>query len=62
MLDASLNQQQNKLMGLVSEAEMRVGSSNVLAERRENATAQKKRIEQERETAKARVAELDDVI
>ena len=61
-LDASLNQQQNKLMGLVSEAEMRVGSSNVLAERRENAFAQKKRIEQEREAANARVAELGGVI
>ncbi len=62
VLDASLNQQQNKLMGLVSEAEMRVGSNNVLAERRENAAAQKKRIEQEREAAKARVSELDGVI
>ncbi|MCE5189558.1 MAG: chromosome segregation protein SMC [Eubacteriales bacterium] len=61
-LDTSLNQQQNKLMGLVSEAETRVGSGNVLAERRENAISQKKRIEQEREAANGRIAELDAVI
>ena len=62
VLDSALSQQQNKLVGLVSEAETRVGTSHVLAERRENATATKKRIEQEREQSKARMEELGAVI
>jgi len=61
-LDASLNTQRNKLMGLVSEAEARVGNSHVLSERRENARSIKKRIEQEREQSKARIDELGAVI
>ncbi len=61
-LDTSLNAQQNKLMGLVSEAETRVGTSNVLAERRENTLSQKKRIELEREAGNARLAELDAAV
>ncbi len=61
-LDASLGAQQNKLMGLVSEAETRVGAGNVLSERRENALAAKKRIDQERETGKTRLDELGAVI
>ncbi len=61
-LDAALGAQQNKLMGLVSETETRVGASRVLAERHENALAQKTRIEKEREAGKARVAELGAVI
>ncbi len=61
-LEGSLNAQQNKLMGLVSEAETRVGASRVLAERRENALSQQKRIAQEREASKARIDELGAVI
>ena len=61
-LDTALNAQQNKLMGLVSEAETRVGTSHVLTERRENARATQKRIEQEREQGKARIEELNSVI
>jgi chromosome segregation protein len=41
-LDTQLSAQQNKLVGLVSEAETRIGTSNVLAERRENAISAKK--------------------
>ena len=61
-LDAAYSQQQNKLIGLVSEAETRVGASRVLAERRENALSAKKRIEQERELSRARLDELGNVI
>lgn len=61
-LDAALGAQQNKLMGLVSEAETRVGESNVLSERRENALSAAKRIEQEREAGKTRLDELGAVI
>ncbi len=61
-LDTALSLQQNKLVGLVSEAETRVGTSHVLAERRENARATQKRIEQEREQGKVRIEELDRVI
>ncbi len=61
-LDAELGVQQNKLMGMVSEAESRVGASRVLAERRENAIAQQARIVQEREAGKARIDELGAVI
>lgn len=58
VLDASLSAQQNKLMGLVSESETRVGASKVLSERRENAYAQKKRIQLEREAGGVRLNEL----
>jgi chromosome segregation protein len=61
-LDSALNTQQNKLMGLVSEAETRVGTSHVLTERRENALSTQKRIEQERGQSKARMEELGNVI
>jgi chromosome segregation protein len=61
-LENALSAQQNKLMGLVSEAENRVGTSHVLAERRENALQQKKRIETEREAGKARLGELETAI
>ncbi len=61
-LDTALNAQQTKLMGLVSEAETRVGSSHVLAERRENALLARNRIEQERAQAKARLEELAEAI
>lgn len=61
-LDAAYSQQQNKLIGLVSEAETRVGVSRVLTERRENALSAKKRIEQERELSRARLDELGNVI
>ncbi len=61
-LDAQVSAQQNRLMGLVSEAETRIGTSNVLAERKENAISTKKRIEQEREQSKARMDELGSVI
>ena len=61
-LDTAMNAQQNRLMGLVSEAENRIGNSHVLAERRENAISAQKRIEQEREQSKARIEELGTVI
>ena len=61
-LDAAMNTQQNRLMSLVSEAETRVGTSNVLSERRENALSTKQRIEQERAQSKARIDELGAVI
>ncbi|HWQ06365.1 MAG TPA: chromosome segregation protein SMC [Feifaniaceae bacterium] len=61
-LDASLSAQQNKLMGLVSESETRVGASRVLSERRENALSQKKRILSERESGAARLTELTEAI
>ncbi|MEN6340458.1 MAG: AAA family ATPase, partial [Clostridiaceae bacterium] len=61
-LDASLSAQQNKLMGLVSESETRVGASRVLSERRENALAQKKRILSERESGTVRLTELTEAI
>lgn len=62
LLDASLSAQQNKLMGLVSESETRVGASKVLSERRENAYAQKKRIQLEREAGGVRLNELAEAI
>lgn len=62
VLDASLSAQQNKLMGLVSESETRVGASRVLSERRENAYAQKKRIQSEREAGGVRLNELAEAI
>jgi chromosome segregation ATPase len=62
LLDASLSAQQNKLMGLVSESETRVGASKVLSERRENAYAQKKRIQAEREAGGVRLNELAEAI
>ena len=61
-LDTALNAQQNRLMGLVSEAETRVGAGNVLAERRENTILAQKRIAQERGSGKARLDELGTVI
>ena len=62
VLDASLSAQQNKLMGLISESETRVGASKVLSERRENAYAQKKRIQSEREAGGIRLNELAEAI
>lgn len=61
-LDAALSEHQNKLVGLVSEAETRVGTSHVLEERREHAMAQKQRIAQDREAGGVRVAELGAAI
>ncbi|MEA5047682.1 MAG: chromosome segregation protein SMC [Eubacteriales bacterium] len=61
-LDATLGVHQNQLMGMVSEAESRVGASHVLEERRDNALAQKRRISQDRELANTRVEELGAAI
>ena len=61
-LDAALAERQNRLMGLVSETEARVGESNVLAERRENAVRECARIEAERQAGRQRLSELDEAI
>ncbi len=61
-LENAISARQEKLVGMVSEAENRVGTSHVLNERRENAFQQKKRIETEREAGKARLGELDEAI
>jgi chromosome segregation protein len=61
-IESTISARQEKLVGMVSEAENRVGTSHVLSERRENALQQKQRIETEQESGKTRLGELDAAI
>ena len=57
-MDASLAEQQNRLMALLSGVEAHVGECNLLVERRENAQAEIRRLCDERDSLCARKLEL----
>lgn len=61
-LETALGIQQNKLMGLVSESETRVGQSRVLLERQEHAKKERERYAAERKAGQARLSELTETI
>lgn len=61
-MDASLTEQQNRLMALLSGVEAHVGECNLLMERRENAQAQIRRLRGERDGLCARERELSQTL
>ena len=60
--ETALSARQNRLMGMMAGVETKLGESHVLAERRENAFAQRTRIEAEHASQTARLGELDEAL